>query len=155
MAKVEITETQLEDVWAFDDMRVNDANEVKAIGDFHPLTAVMASWATSPGTRTARIDGRVAAVFGCAVHPESTLLAPMGIAWCLTTRVVDRYPKTFYSESIKIVREMSGQHGVLINYVPTWYRQALNWACRIGFRVLPPVYFTPKGDAFNPIIYGG
>lgn len=151
---VEISPTRLRDVLGFW-MRSLDAAEVLSSGGLSPRAALMESWAHSQYARTARINGEVAAVFGCSPHPSSAILAPLAVAWCLTTPVVDRHPITFFRHSKVITRDMAAQYGTLINFVPVWYKQALEWARRIGFHVAPAVEFGIQKEQFHPIIYGG
>lgn len=153
-ARVQIRPARLVDVWAFGDMRPADALEVKASGGYEPVEAVMEAWAVSNETWTLRINGEVAAMFGVAPYSDDAL-TPVGIVWALTTKIVDRFPVTFYRLSRMVVKDLYNRHGTLINYVDARYAQALSWVRRIGFDVQPAVPFGQNGELFHPIAYEG
>jgi hypothetical protein len=100
-------------------------------------------------------NGEVGAMFGVVVHPRSSVLAPIGVVWMLTTTVVDRYPVAFYKASRKVVRDLSQRYGMLFNYVDTRYTQAVEWARRIGFETKLPMALGVHGELFTPITFGG
>jgi hypothetical protein len=155
MAIVEITPTRLSDVWAFEKMRPEDAAEVMALDGCSPVEAIIESWASSKETWTGRINGEVAAMFGVALHPMGSTLAPVGVAWALTTPVVDLYPVAFYRHSKRVVEGFAARHGMLINYVDARYGKAVAWLRRLGFVIHPPLKLGQNGELFHPIVYGG
>lgn len=153
--KVEITPARLCDVWAMERLRPEDAAEVMASGGYSPVEAIIDSWAHSRETYTIRFNGQPAGMFGVAIHPAGTTLAPIGVAWLLTTPVVDKYPVTFFRESKRVVKEFASRYGLLMNFVDARYTRALLWAERLGFHVHSPIPFGKGGEPFRMITYGG
>jgi hypothetical protein len=151
---IEILPARLADVWAFERMRPEDAAEVMASDGFSPVEAIIQSWASSKEAWTARMNGEVAAMYGVVIHPAGSALTPVGVAWLLTTVVVDRYPVAFYKKCREVVKELTERYGTLINYTDARYARAVNWAGRLGFTVHPAVPFGKSGELFHPIVYG-
>lgn len=154
-AKVEIMPARLCDLWAYEKLRAEDAVEIMAAGGYSPIEAIVESWANSKETWTVRFDGEPACVYGVAVHPAGTELAPVGVAWLLTTPVVDRHPVTFFRYSKMITKDLAKRYGILMNYVDARYARSLEWARRLGFQVYPALPFGRAGELFHPILYGG
>lgn len=155
MATVEIYPSLMRDVWAFERMRPADAAEVMASGGYSPVEAIIESWAHSRETWTAAFNGQVAAMFGVARHPAGTELAPMTVAWLLTTTTVDKYPILFYKHCKERLAQISERYGLLFNYVDARHVRALEWAARLGFKVHEAIPFGKNGEKFHPIVYGG
>ncbi len=153
--EITILPARLSDVWAFEHMRPEDAAEVMASDGVSPVEAIIQSWAASQEAWTVRMNGEPAAMYGASVHPFGSELAPVAVAWLLTTPVVDRHPVLFVRESKRIVRDLYRRYGDLINYVDARYGKSLRWADCIGFEIHPAIPFGKNGELFHPIVFGG
>ena len=134
-------------------MRGDDRRECEASGldAFQSLTL---SLARSNFATTARIDGRVLAMFG-VVPLGGTLVAPeAGWAWVLTSELVERHPREFYRESKRVLAEMVRRFPVLVNQVDGRYTRAHAWLKALGFAFHPAVPVGPSGLPFFPVSLG-
>lgn len=130
-AKVEFTPVTTEIIdRLFDQMREGDFNELvghKYYDD--PRRDFKSKIGNCEWASASYIDGELSGAFGV-----SPLSAAMGkhCVWVLTTNVVDKYPVTFYKESVRIAKWMRGNYHSLENWVDLRYTEAINWLDRLG-----------------------
>ena len=114
-------------------MRAADRAEVQAAG-LSSYRAVNRAFRSGIMTRTAFIDGEIAAMWGLG----GNLLSDEGQPWLLTTKAVERIPISFVKVGKGQVLEMLKFRSVLRNYVAADYFQAIRFLKIIGFNIGEP-----------------
>jgi hypothetical protein len=115
--------------------------------------AVLQSMGRSELRQAVYFGGELACIYGVLKSPKSTVLHPIYYAWLLTTPVVEKYPKTFFRESLRVTHELTKKYGALTNYVDARYEKAVRWLLRIGFQFTKsPIGVGPTGVPFYEMI---
>jgi hypothetical protein len=126
-------------------LRPEDEQEIVSFG-LTPKKALWQSYRHSVLRKTAFIDGKLAALWGCS----GTLLSDNGRPWLMTTPEVKRIsPLKFtriYQQEALAMLEMFGQ---LCNFVETSYTEAIRLLEISGFTVEPPESLGPNGESFR------
>lgn len=125
-------------------MRSEDRAEIVCSGR-RPLNTLWRLWCNSSVCRTALVDDRVAAVWGC----DGSLLDTEGRAWLFTTPTVERIPVTFFRQTRREVTEMLTTRCVLHTNVLASYKRSLAFFSRLGFRVSEP--FVWQGTPYHTL----
>lgn len=108
-------------------MRAAEVEECRASGDYSPLEALQASFESSAGCAWVALqDGEIACAFGAA----PSLTGP-GIAWLLTSDLVERYPGRFWRTCARALEEMLAIYPVLVNFIDARHTLAIRWASRL------------------------
>ena len=68
--------------------------------------------------------------------------------WCLTTYMVDKFPKTFYRESKNLKRLMLEQYPHIVGLCDAQYEGTVRWLTRLGFELTGPVPMGPNNAPF-------
>lgn len=131
------------------EMRGVDRAEAAALGFDDVERGLRESIANSHFARTARINGRLVAIGGCAKHPGSAMLAPIAVPWLVGTDVLARYPGVLQREARRYIAAMLEVYPHLTNVVHIENRVAIRWLKRLGFTIHPPVR-VPTGALFHP-----
>lgn len=126
-----------------DKLRSDDRREVLAIG--HPNRVLWRSYKRSIMTKTAFIDGKIAAIWGVGGSP----LGNIGEPWLLTTKAVNRisplaFVRIYQKEVIKMMRVFPK----LVNYVDFKYNKAIRLLDIIGFKMGDPEIMGVNGELF-------
>lgn len=127
-------------------MRAQDVAECRAVGLTDLRRAVVESVAASSMVWTARVDGKVAAIFGVA--PSGTALAPAGAPWMLGTPLVAQQARVLVKHAKHYIAQMLNCFPVLANYVHARNTVSRQWLARSGFR-LGPAEKAPTGEMFH------
>ena len=98
------------------------------------------------------IDGELVCLWGVVPVSDSVLGSRVGAVWMVSTDTVDRYPKTFWQASKRILAATLRRWDELHAGVATEYAAALRWARRLGFEVRPAVPVGPEGALFHPCV---
>ena len=122
-----------------DNLRPGERHEIACLGST-PAEALRTSLAASIFARTAILDGRIVAMWGCGGSP----LGGIGEPWLLTTVDVERVPVQFIRTARDEVGQMLGLFPTLVNYVTAEYRQACRMLEVVGFRLGPAFEFGPE-----------
>lgn len=118
------------------EMRTVDRIEARAMG-LDLEQGLHQSIAQAHFARTALINGCLAAIGGCNLHPYSTLLTPMAVPWLVGTDVLTRYPGVLQREARRYIAAMLEAYPHLMNVVHAENRTAVRWLQRLGFTVHP------------------
>jgi len=117
-------------------LREEDASEICKFG--LPIRrALYRSWRNAIFSRTALVNGEVAAIWGMS----GQLLGDKGHPWLLTSSLVEKVPLQFALCYRQQIREMLGHFDLLENYVDSDYDKSIRMLELIGFTV----------DESNPI----
>jgi len=128
-------------------MRDQDVAEMHACGH-HDLTQVLRSGvARSVWSRTATVDGEVAAIFGVA--PLLTLMDPRGVPWMLGTELVPRNRGALARHAGPYIHHMLRTFPHLVNLVHARNTVAVRWLTRVGFTLRDPQPHGPEGEMFH------
>ncbi len=136
-------------------MREADIRECLAAGYPDARSALDTALAHSRDSWALLINGEVAVIAG--VTPvDGAVLSAAGIAevWALTSRVVDKYPLTFFRWSRKFVFGLLQQYGLLANLVDARYQGAIDWLECLGFRIGQPQPHYITGAPFCLVSIG-
>lgn len=115
-------------------MRDEDAQEAIKLG-FLPNRLLWRSYKASVISRTGFIDGRIAAIWGCA----GTCLGNSGQPWLVTSKEVKKIsPLKFTRIYQEEVYNMLNLFPVLENYVDSQYTSAVRLLDMIGFSIGEP-----------------
>ncbi len=109
-------------------LRSGDAMEITCLG-LGISRALWRSYRSSLISRTAYVDGEIAAVWGCG----GSALGGIGEPWLLTSPAIEKIPVSFVREARQEVNAMLGIFPVLQNYVAANYRQACRFLECVGF----------------------
>ncbi|MDF1565800.1 MAG: hypothetical protein P1V51_22385 [Deltaproteobacteria bacterium] len=146
-----------------DHMREADVQEVRASGGYQqPIDAVFLSVEISAQARTAFIDDRVAAICGVVLVRDGSLIERYfnrrcsypGVAWALTSQVVDLHPLLFAAASRRLLEEADwlAPYDLVCNFVSAENTPSLRWLRWLGFEVLEPIPFGPRDLPFHPVV---
>lgn len=127
-------------------LREADREEVIAQTGRDPSEAIAHSIAMSSPCWTARIDGELAAIFGCA--PVS-LIGPIGMPWLLGTPVLDRHPRAVISYSRPYLAVMFDAYPQMLNWVDARNERSIRWLKALGFRFHDAAPHGPLGLPFH------
>lgn len=125
-------------------LRVNDAAEITGAG----LSVQKALWRSYRGSivaKTALVDGRVAAMWGCG----GLALGKIGEPWLLTSSDVEALSLDFARETRKEVAAMLEMFPRLQGVVAADYKQACAFLRFLGFRLSEPFPYGPLGKPFR------
>jgi hypothetical protein len=130
-------------------MRLADRLEVEATGGYTPLEALLFSLERSEVARAALFDGEVACMWGVAPLRRSAVLGRVGVAWLLTSDLVERHPRAFWRGCRAELPRLLARFDVLTNAMDCRNLVALRWGWRIGFRFARPETFGVEGLPFS------
>ena len=129
-------------------LREQDRAELDAAGHRNHHAAVMESVRRSQWVRTARIDGRVACVFG--LSQGGTVLSPYGVPWMLGTPLVAQHRRALARLAPRYIRGMLRQYPTLRNLVHARNTIAVQWLQHVGFRLHRNAFEHPDtGQPFH------
>ena len=131
------------------ELRVADAAEVRASTGREPLPVIIEAIAMSSEVWALHLHGGLACIWG-VVRDDSAPSAAgrVGIAWMLTTPVIERWPLLFWRTCLRVLPLLLRNWEVLVNAIDARHKQALRWARRLGFRLDPPAPFGAEGLDF-------
>lgn len=124
-------------------LRHDDLNEIVALG--YPHKILWRSYKRSFMTKTAFVNGRIAAVWGIGGTP----LGGIGNPWLLTTDEVNKisplaFTRIYQQEVIKMINIFPR----LANYVDASYNKAIRLLDIIGFALGEPEPIGKNGEMF-------
>ena len=133
--------------WLAEHLRAQDVAEVHACGHRDLAHVVRAGVARSVWSRTATVDGEVAAIFGVA--PLLTLMDPRGVPWMLGTDLVPANRGALARHAAPYIQQMLGTFPHLVNIVHAKNTVAVRWLRRVGFTLREPIPHGPEGEMFH------
>lgn len=136
-------------------LRDDDAKELEAGGWERSLDAIIFSVWASELSLAVSFNGEVAAIAGVSAVSVDPDGVKSGTAWVLTSKVVNRFPVTFWRESRWLLAQFRQSVPRLQNAVDARYLKALRWAQRLGFDLGEVKPIGPNGEPFNVIRIGG
>jgi hypothetical protein len=143
---------RLEDAAALvDNIREADAMEAESSAGETVLAAAERSLLASEECWSVLFNGQLACVWGVTLDPSHNDKR-VGYGWLVTTKVVDRYPKTFWQLCLKTLPQVLDRWFMLGNWIDARHTQALRWARRLGFSLLQPVPYGPQALDFVPFV---
>lgn len=127
-------------------MRAQDVAEVYATGCTDLRAAVEDGIAISVMCWTCRVDGEMAAIFGCA--PGGSLLDPCGVPWLLGTDLIPPHRRILARPARHYIAQMLAAFPHLSNAVHAENTVAVRWLRKMGF-VLAPAVPAATGAMFH------
>lgn len=128
-------------------MRAADKAEVMASGGYLPEAALRRSMNLSHASWAVMVGDEILCIFGVIPQPDGS-----GIAWLLSSTLVDTHPLTFWRESKKVIEILRHHYPALRNMVDARYAQAVAWLKRLGFEVGEARPFGKAQLPFHPIL---
>lgn len=128
-------------------LRAADLTEIAEGSGRAPVEVLWHGIAGSTLAWTARIDGRIAAIFG--VNCVS-MLDGIGAPWLIGTDLIDAHPRSLMRESRRYIQCMLDLYPTLRNHVHAENRKAVKWLKRVGFNVMPAIPYGKRGALFHP-----
>lgn len=132
-------------------MRPEDRLEIYRQNHFTPFEAVDNSVNNSAISRTALINGKVAAIYG--IVPQ-LVLGRSAWVWMLSSPEIEKAPVEFVKQTRAFFDEMLEIYPVLENWVDASYTRAIKWlklcgaefdeARVLGIEKAPHLHFTIK-----------
>jgi hypothetical protein len=116
-------------------MRPEEVAEVYAMGGVSPLEAITESLRSSDEAWSLLLDGVLACTWGVAPLKNTMLGGKSGVAWLLTTPLIERQPKTFWKACIFELHDLLGRWDELVNDIDARHVKAVRWAKRLGFKL--------------------
>lgn len=137
-------------------MRRDDAEECRACG-LAPLEAVLGSLRASSCAGTLLLNGAPAAMWGVRPVCLGSALGggTVGLAWLLTSRLVEAAPLLFARLARTVLRIMQSVTPVLVAYVDSRYSRAVRFLLWLGFESVAVVRMPPSGVPFHVVRLGG
>lgn len=136
------TQAHLDEIGAR--LRRGDVLEITCLG-IDVIGALQRSLTGSVFSRTALLDGRPAAAWGCG----GSILGGVGEPWLMTTPESARNPVRFVRVAQREMGAMLALFPVLANYVAADYRQAVDFLQFVGFRLGPVIAMGPQGSPYR------
>lgn len=125
-------------------LRKEDEREVLSLG-FNLRRTLWRTYRASVLTKTAFIDGKLAAIWGLGGTP----MGHVGQPWLLTTAAVNRVsPLQFVRIYQQEVETMRGLFPVLVNWVDARYNAAIRLLDIIGFQLGDPQNLGVNNEMF-------
>ena len=131
-------------------LRPVEADEVRASSGKEPADVIRESLAASDEAWAIRFNGELALIFGVVLLDDSVLTGRIGVAWLLTTDLVERFPKAFWVLSRRMLRFLLERWDALVNAIDVRHEKAIRWAKRLGFHLDEPQPFGAAGLDFQP-----
>ncbi len=128
-------------------LRVQDREEIAAFG-MTPHKALWRSYRQAMMSRTALVDGEVAAVWGVS----GCAFGKMGRVWLLTGPASERVKTAFVREGRAEVLEMLAVWSQLVGYVDARYHRAIRLLEVLGFIVGCEFPFGPLRAPFRQFV---
>jgi hypothetical protein len=125
-------------------MRAEDRAEIEGFG-LSPKRTLLRLYAGSGMTRTAFVDGELAAVWGL----EKMLLSDVGQPWLFTTAAVERVPMAFFRETRRQVAEMMEGCRRLETKVLASYERSIRFFEMMGFRISRAAPLGLNGELYR------
>lgn len=147
MSNYEIRNATEEDaVFLSSRLRSADIDEIKAIGEYTPLEALLTSFKNSAEPKAALIDDTVVAMFGVAAP---SLVSEHGVPWLLSSENTIRRVKPFLKISRDYISGIKKKYTYLSNFVDTRNTDSIKWLRRLGFNILPAQKYGASGFMFH------
>lgn len=127
-----------------DGLRAGDREEIAA-QRMGPYRVLRRTFRDSLWSRTAFVDGEIAAMFGLG----GLVLSDLGLPWLLTTPAVERIPVTFVKRARDAVQDMLNMKPRLENHVLASYTGACRLLEVLGFLLDEPHPYGPDGVMFR------
>lgn len=128
-------------------MRNQDIDECLAAG-LDDLRATVADGVRrSTMCWTARADGKLLAIFGCA--PMGSLLSGVGTPWLLGTPELPRRRRILTAYARPYIDRMLSSFPHLVNVVHARNTVSSSWLRRMGFSLHPAAPYGPHGEPFH------
>jgi hypothetical protein len=125
-------------------LREADVDEIWAASGMDPGAAVCFSIAVSDPGWAVELNGDPVAVFGARRAG-----AGIGMPWLVAADVMERHPVHFYRISRRIVEEIKGRYGLLVNWVHAENRLSVRWLKWAGFEIEPAAPWGAMGRDFH------
>ena len=126
-------------------LRVKDLEELEA-AYLTPRRALWRGFRRSLWTRTAFVDGEIAAIWGLNAP---SAIGFVGVPWLLTAPALERAAFAFIREAKKEVARMLEQYPTLDNYVLASYQGAIRFLKIMGFTLEEPEAIGRNGELFR------
>lgn len=148
MAAVTFTQPTADDIDELvANMREQDVAECRAAGH-DDLRAIVAEGVhISSMVWTARVDGHLAAIFGCA--PYDPQMPGIGVPWLLGTPEIPRHRRILARHAAPYIGRMLAAHPHLLNVVHARNTVATAWLRRMGFALQGAAPHGPHGEPFH------
>jgi hypothetical protein len=131
-------------------LRPAEVEEIRASGNHMPLGAILAGIEASRGRAlTALFDGEVACIWGAVPLRTSALTGRIGVAWLLTSDLVERFPLAFWRRCRPELEKLFADFDVLVNAIDCRHHKAIRWARRLGFKLEAAAPFGAHGLLFQ------
>jgi hypothetical protein len=130
-------------------MREDDRNEIAATSGREPVDVLLDGIASSVECYTAILDNEVFCMFGVVDTGSGFLCPRVGVAWLLTSTLVDSNKILFWKACRECLSWLFDRWDVLINAIDCRHKTALRWAARLGFELGDPVAFGVLGLPFR------
>lgn len=146
MARIEIVETTAAHVRELGKhLRAEDAAEITCF-DKLPHRALWRGFKNSVLTRTALVDGEVAAIWGIGGNP----LGDTGNPWLMTSKACERVSPLRFVRiyQVEVIR-MLAIFPFLVNFVADSYTKSIRVLENVGFKIDEPKPLGPNGTMFR------
>ena len=147
MAEVLIRPTQPGDAAnLFSNLRASDLAECTAYGNPDIAASIAASVDRSVMCWAVMIDGKLAAIMGCAAIDT---LPGVGSPWMLGTPVIDAHQRVLVRETPEYIARMLKAFPHLLNFVHAQNTRSVRWLRSLGFSLSKPAPFGALGEPFH------
>lgn len=132
MATVTFREAERNDaIWFAEHLREADRREIIASTGQYPLVGLTASIAMG-NALTGELDGEPAALIGM---PIISSLPVTGVPWMMGTDKIEEHPVPVARASAEIVERWGETVALMVNYVDSRNRRAVEWLQWLGFTI--------------------
>jgi hypothetical protein len=129
------------------DLREGDKREIAATSGRTPHQALIHAMSVSDLCWGATLDEVPAGMWGVRTL---SILGGLGVPWFLSGNVINKYPIKFYKVSQDMLTIMHEKYPVLVQAIDFRYKEAIEWAERIGFKkVGAPMITGVQGKLFQ------
>jgi hypothetical protein len=132
-----------------DNLRRQDAEEILAAGHVDARTAIVESVNRSMWCYAAHTPDGLAAIFGLAPLPGTSVLDPRGVPWLLGTDLIVKHRRALVRLAPGYIRRMLGTHPHLVNLVHARNTMAVRWLQSAGFELGPAQPIRLTGEPFR------
>lgn len=126
-------------------MRAQDVAELKAAGIPNLVDAVAEGVRTSDWSVAARVDGKLACIFGIRGY---TLLGDIGVPWMLGTEELVHHHRALVRLTPRYIGAMLQAYPRLMNAVHDRNTVSKGWLRALGFTIGPPLPVGADGERF-------
>jgi len=130
-------------------IRKADKQEIWASDRLLPKEALLRSMRITPSPLVGVANDKVFCMFGVGVP---TPLSDIGYPWMLSSDALPKHARKFLREGKKWIEQINNEYEILINFVDSRNKKAIQWLKWLGFSIKEAQPYGPDQIPFHLFI---